>query len=139
MSLYEILQKEVKAGLEEGRSILQEVAVLQPTEEAVLWQLYQPLMIDHEFERHSTGVFTPCREIRWNPKVIRKMSEEHKGVYEQTLLQHIQTYSALVKRNKAINKAYQTPTFAEEDATRMAQEAFETSFWKVKGSYSMEL
>lgn len=137
MSLYEILQKEVKTGLKEVRGILHEVAVLQPTEEAVLWQLYQPLMIDHEFERHSTGILAPAKEIRSNPRLVRRMSQEHKETYEQTLLQKIEAYAVLVKRNKAINKAYQIPAFTEEDATRMAQEAFETSFWKVKESYKV--
>ncbi|MBI5073469.1 hypothetical protein HZA99_06655 [Candidatus Woesearchaeota archaeon] len=135
MSLYEIVQKEVKTGLQEVKTILHEVAVLQPNEDAVIWQLYQPLMIEHEFEKHSTGVLTPAREIRMNPRIIRKMTQEHKHSYEQKVLERIQAYSVVIKKNKAINRAYQTPEFTPEDATEMAGEVFSESFQKAKKSY----
>jgi len=66
-------------------------------------------------------------------------TEEHTRAYEEELEKRVRTYNAIVEKNKQANKHYQRPTFTKDEAQQMVQEAFESSFWKVKESYKAQL
>ncbi len=102
----------------------------------ILLKLYAPLLEEHLFQvAHGGAVALPKSSFSSNPQRKIGMTEEHRTAYCTTVEQKLREYTNMIARNKAANKSYQIPQFATEKAVEIAQEAFEESFRKTRGSY----
>lgn len=95
-----------------------------------------PLERTHVFGIEGGQVVYRPSEIYSTQATLRtEMTTPHREGYYVTLLARIKIYDTVVRRNRAINRHYETPILTPQEVEVFTTEAFERSFWKQRASY----